>query len=170
NVPAHHHDWQGQQSRRSHEDRQQCELRTHSRFLWLAQGNGLVLRQDRSGRHICQSSARRDDRRVAGLPAVRWMEGFRRERQERRRLLLCSTLHARTKPHVDQTRRERQARGEESNGKESRDSVPEGEEGGSDIVPEREEINQKSRFEEEICTSQIRFNTPLPRTRGRGFS
>ena len=50
-------------------------------------------------RRVRQSGRRGDDRRVAGRPAVWWLEGKRFDRQEHRRHLHPALLHARAKPH-----------------------------------------------------------------------
>ena len=60
--------------------------------------------QHRSGCDLCQPSAGCNNRCLAGLPTVRRLERLRRERQERRRLLLRPAVHARADPDTGQTR------------------------------------------------------------------
>ena len=57
-----------------------------------------VPRRDRGGRRLRQPAGRRDDRRLAGHPAVRRLEGEHRDGQGRRRLLLRPAVHARAEP------------------------------------------------------------------------
>src|SRR5574341_2649011 len=104
----------------------------------------MVLRQDRSRRDLRQPSARRDDRCMARLPALRRLERLRRQRKERRRPVLRPALHARANPHADPTGKDL-AEWKESDVKEIREA------GGEDIA-----------LKEEDGSPQINFVSPFP--------
>jgi len=70
-------------------------------FLRLRGGGAVVLREHPGRRDLRQPAPGSDHRRLAGLSALRRLEGIGLFRQERRRPLLSAALHARADPHVD---------------------------------------------------------------------
>ena len=71
------------------------ELGLTAGLLRLADGRQLVPRPHRGRRHLRQPRAGRDDRRLAGLPAVRRLEGLGLDRQGDRLVLLPAAVPAR---------------------------------------------------------------------------
>ncbi len=69
--------------------------RTDGGLLRRARRDRAFLRGDRGRRLLCESAARRDDGRMAGLPAFRRVEGFRVDRQGGRVAVLSAAIHAR---------------------------------------------------------------------------
>ena len=62
-------------------------------------GGRALPRRSAGGRAVREPSRRRDDRRLAGCPGVRWLEGFRLDRQERPLALLRRPVPPRAEPH-----------------------------------------------------------------------
>ena len=87
-VPADPHAAPRARSRRGHAPRERLGPRTHRGLLWRRRRGALVPRAHRGRRHLRQPAAGRDDRRVAGLPAIRRLEGLGFDRQGHRVVLL----------------------------------------------------------------------------------
>ena len=94
-VPADRHAAADPRPGRRHRARERFRARADRRLLRLAAGSRAVFPGHRSGRNLCEPRAGRDHRRLAGLSAVRRLEGLGQHRQGDRVVLLSRAVHAR---------------------------------------------------------------------------
>ncbi len=100
-VPADPACGQGRQRGRGHAPGQRHAVWVDGRLLQRGRAGGALLPGQHPGGHgLRQPCLRRDDRGVAGHPGLWRLEGFRHERQGRRRALHAAAVHARAEPDV----------------------------------------------------------------------